>query len=264
MRSASCIILVFTYGERGLMKFRIKKVVLTAVLFSVLWGTAYGEEMRIWTSKKGDAIEARYVRQFAGGKVVLKTSDGRELKIPVSGLSSRDQDYLASLVPPKLKINVDVDTDTQKVNEYYDFTRKREIVKGLVDLEKTNREPCNKVFRIHFYIFAKQMGGSSYWLISYVEKKESFAGTSKNIVFRSDPVEVGSESSSYSSSRGFKYDGYLVVVEDEAGEMVLMESNRGIYESNWSKIKGAEKGAEFDRDFEKYAKKRTSSFSRNH
>lgn len=246
------------------MKIRIKKIAFTAVLFSLLLGTAYSEPMRTWTSKKGDTIEARYLRPFAGGKVVLKTSEGRELKIPVSELSARDQDYVASLVPVKLKINVDVDADSETTRESEYYVEKREVVKGVVDIEKTNREPSNKTFTIRCYVFAKNLSGRSFWLISYTEKKGSYKGTAKNIGFRIETAEVAYETSSWEDPSGFRYDGYLVVVEDDAGQTVTMDSNRGTYEKNWSKIKGSQKGHEFDRDFDRMSKKRSSSFSRNY
>lgn len=246
------------------MYIRIKKVAFTVVLCSVILGSACGEKMRTWTSKKGDTIEAMFVRTFAGGKVILKTSDGKDLKIPVSGLSVKDQEYVASLVPPKLKINADFDADSETARESEYYVEKLETVKGVVDIEKTNKEPCSKTFTIRAYVFAKKMGGKSYWLIGYTEKKDSFKGTAKNIGFRTAVAETAYETSSWEDPTGFRYDGYLVVVEDDAGETVAIDSNRGIYEKNWNKIKGAEKGHEFNRDFDRMSKKRRTSFGRNY
>ncbi len=238
----------------------MKRIVGCAVFLSILWVGVSHAEMRIWTSKKGDTIEATYVRIFAGGKVVLKTSDGRELKIPIDGLSAKDQDYLASLIPPQIKISVDVDTDidTEQSTDWY--VRKRETSKCKVTLKKANKEPCNRTFSAHVFVFALQERGDDRWLISLAKEKVSFAGSSDTVTIIAPSAEVQYESAEYQSARGFRYDGYLVVVLDEAEEVLAMDSNRNMYKKNWSKIKGAKKGVQFDRDFDQLSKKRSSSF----
>ena len=89
----------------------MKKEIICIIAALFVQGSVAEEEMRTWTSRKGDVIAAKYVRMFAGGKVVLRTSKGRDLKIPVTDLSKADQKYLAELVPPKLDISVDMDID---------------------------------------------------------------------------------------------------------------------------------------------------------
>lgn len=49
--------------------------------------------MRSWQSRKGEAIEARYVRRV-GGLVVLEKTGGGEVRIRPSDLSPKDRDYL--------------------------------------------------------------------------------------------------------------------------------------------------------------------------
>ncbi len=67
--------------------------------------------------------------------------------------------------------------------------------------------------------------------------------------------------SGYMDSLGFRYEGYLVVVVDDAGLVMAMKSNQGKYEKNWSKIKDANKGSQFDRDFDLTDEKRDSSWN---
>lgn len=239
------------------MKGRKGKLVACVVVFSVLWAGVCCAESRIWTSKKGDTIDAEYIKIF-GNKVILKTSDGKNLKVPVAGLCAADQSYLASVVPPVIEISVDVDLnrDSEYSSENYD--RKSEAVKCSVVLEKTNKEPCSRKFSVHIYVFAKKEKGDTRWLISHVKESASFE-SEKSVQFKTPSATVQYIKSLYSDSRGFRYEGYLVVVEDDAGQVVAMESNQGKYEKNWSKIKGASKGAQFDRDFDKTGEIRDTS-----
>jgi len=241
------------------MEVRIGKIVFGVVVFSVLWAGVSCAESRIWTSKKGDAIEAEYVKMFAG-KVVLKTNDGKMLKVPVDGLCAADREYLAATVPPKIEISVDVDVGRESEYSGYDYDRKSESIKCSAVLKKTNKEPCSRKFTAHIYVFARKERGDTRWLVSRVKESVSFADR-KVAQFTTPVARVQYTKSGYSGSHGFRYEGYLVVVVDDAGQIVAMKSNQGKYEKSWSKIKDASKGAQFDRSFDLMDEKRESSWS---
>ena len=126
------------------------------LLMGVLFAHA---EMRIWTSIKGDTIEAEYVQMFGGNKVVLKTSEGKILKIPVDGLCAKDGEYLASVVLPKIDIKVDVDKDRNKEFATSGYKRYRETIKCSVSLKKTSKMECSREFTAYLYVFAEQING---------------------------------------------------------------------------------------------------------
>jgi hypothetical protein len=235
----------------------VRKLFLAAVL---CWGLHAAAEMRTWTSGKGDTIEAEYVRMFPGGQVVLKSSNGRELKVPVSGLCEADQSYLAALVPPELEIKVDVDVDIDTEYSSDSYVRKRETSTCKVVVQKTNREPCSRTFTAHIYVFAEEERGDKRWLITQSTEKVSFTDNRDTLRFECPPAEVEFISAEYVDARGYRYDGYLVVITDESGEAIAMESNRDLFEKNWNKIKGAKENTEFDEDLNPMGKKRTSSF----
>jgi len=107
----------------------MKKRVLNIIMLSILWAGISCAEMRTWTSENGDTIEAEFKQMFGGNKVVLKTSKGKTLKIPIDGLCAKDRKYLASVVPPKIDIIVDVDKDRNKEFSTGDYKRYRETVK---------------------------------------------------------------------------------------------------------------------------------------
>jgi len=78
------------------------RCILTAVmgvLFSVLLHAApvNAQETRTWTDQSGKfSIQATMVRQ-QDDKVVLRKSDGNEVSVPISMLSSGDQDFLKTM-----------------------------------------------------------------------------------------------------------------------------------------------------------------------
>lgn len=238
----------------------MKRTVCGLLLLLAMTAFADKEAMRTWTSTKGDTVKAEFVRMFPGDKVLLKTEDGRDLKIPVSGLCEADRDYLASIVPPKLEIDVDVDVDDDIAYSSEWSQRKKQNTKGVITIKKKNREPCSRSFKVHIYLFAGQVRGDNLWVIACEEQKLAFSEKDKEVTFTCKGVETEYYDSDMSNAQGYRYASYLVVVVDESGEVVAMKSNRGELEKKWDKIKGAGQGAEFDRDFDRMAKKRTSSY----
>ena len=54
------------------------------------------EPLRTWTSTSGKSVEAAY-QGLRNGEVLLKTGDGRALKVPFASLSPKDRGYLEGL-----------------------------------------------------------------------------------------------------------------------------------------------------------------------
>lgn len=220
------------------------------VLLMVVCAGVSAAEMRTWTSKNGDTIEAEFDSMFAGTKVLLKTADGRVLKIPVDGLCAADLEYLAAVVPPKIDITVDVDKNRNSEFAVDGYKRNRETIKCTVFIKKKNKYPCSREFKTHFYVFAEKLNGDLYWLISCASHSLSFNDGENTFSFKSTPASVEWQDMTFADNRGFKYEGYIVVVEDDAGNVIAMESTRDLYENNWNKIRGAAKGAQFDHELD--------------
>ncbi len=229
-------------------------VTLVSVLFFVLSAQA---EMRIWSDKKGNTVEAEFVAVI-GTKVVLKKTDGSQIKVPMDGLCEADKEYLASTIPPKLKITVDLDKDRDTVDSYsstygtYNYERKEETTKCDVTIEKTSREPCNQQFVGKVYVLGKSEKSDQREVISYEEEKFSFE-YKDTVSFKTKPATVQYTRSNYAREGGTRYEGYFVVVENSEGKVVAMESSQGTYEKNVHKFKKAKKGTRFDGDFDIYA-----------
>ncbi|MEN8255965.1 MAG: SHD1 domain-containing protein [Verrucomicrobiota bacterium] len=228
----------------------MKKRVLNIIMLSILWAGVSGAEMRTWTSKTGDTIEAEFKSMFGSSKVVLKTSGGKTLKIPIDGLCAKDQEYLAAVVPPKIDIEVDVDKNQNNEFSATGYKRKRETIKCSAIVKKTSKAPCSRDFKAYLYVFAEQINGDIHWLISCADQSLSFKDDKKTFSFKSPPASVEWQDMTFADNRGFKYKGYIAVVEDSDGNVVAMESTRDLYEKNWGKIKGAPKGTKFDRQLD--------------
>lgn len=194
-------------------------------------------EMRTWTSVKGDTIEAEYVSMF-GGKVVLKTSEGRQLKIPLTGLCDADHEYLIGAIPPKLEITVDVDVDRDKQGNGYTYETTEETCSIGVTVKKINKEKTSRKFKARVYLIAEAKRGSKRQLIGYETHKFSF--THQNVATFSASGGTSS-AQGYSWNQGFEYEGYLVCIEDEGGMVVAMKSNKNHYKKWLHNLKRANK-----------------------
>ncbi|MDH3981495.1 MAG: SHD1 domain-containing protein [Kiritimatiellaceae bacterium] len=211
-------------------------------------------EMRVWTSVKGDTIEAEYVN-IIGTKVVLKSAAGKILKVPKNGLCRADLEYLAQAIPPKIEIDVDMDKDRDTLDSYsscygsYNYERKAETAKCSVTLTKKNREPSNRELVATIYVLVKSTRGSTRKVVSYATHKFSFKN-SKAAQFAAPAATVEYTKSDYVSNHGQKFEGYLVIVEDQDGNVVATETNQSKYENHVHKFKKAKKGTRFDSGFD--------------
>jgi len=227
---------------------------MKTLIIGILIALAIGEvaaraEMRMWTDKKGNSIEAEFVKIIAG-KVILKTPAGKQLKVPQSGLSSADQTYLANAVPPKIDIDVDIDRDRKKISESLGYTRTSEKIKGHVTLTKKNRDPCSRTFSAYLYIFDEGISDKEVRVLDKSKHKFSFEHQ-KKISFdgNQSKVEYTKYDSDYyhSTNLGKKYAGYLVVVEDDKGKIICVKGSRPLYENKASQIRKTTKGSLLDK-----------------
>lgn len=226
----------------------MKKLLTGILIVLIVGGTIAHAEMRMWTDKKGNSIEAEFVKLFSG-KVVLKTKAGKQVKVPQSGLSQKDIDYLKNVIPPKIDIEVDLDNNsTQTSSDGYGYSsRRKQKIKGSVTLIKKNREPSNRKFTAYLYVFAKELRDDEIWVLDTVKKDFSFENQ-KKIEFSGSQRSVNYTDYSDGADYGDKYEGYLVFIEDDNGKIICTKASRSLYESKISQIKKSKSNARFDDD----------------
>jgi len=225
----------------------MKKMVWCAVFLSILWAGVSHAEMRIWTSKKGSTIEAEFVT-MSGDKVTLKKLSGKVLKVPVSGLIEADREYLASTIPPKIKLSVDVDVDKSKPYESEWSVYTRQVMKCYAEIEQKNREACSQKLTAVVYVFVKSVTTDDIAVVIHEKKKFSFKEKKTfSINARSPPVDQ--YDAEYANKRGWTYEGYLIYVIGENGKIIASDANRDNFQKHLNRISKAEKYSILDDNF---------------
>lgn len=145
-----------------------------SLLVCVFIGVFAHAEVRTWTSVKGDTVDAEY-RGIIGDRVCLVTSDKRVLKVPLEGLSKKDQEYLAQTIPPRIKIEVDIDKDITDGDSSSLGTLevKYERIKCSISVKKISKEPCAQDFSAYIYLFAEKQ--KSDLLLVVADNKEELS-----------------------------------------------------------------------------------------
>ncbi|MCF7848636.1 MAG: hypothetical protein K9M45_07300, partial [Kiritimatiellales bacterium] len=205
------------------------------------------------SDKKGNSIEAEFVNIFSD-QVVLRKPDGNQIKVPKSGLSQKDIMYLEYAIPPDIDLEVNIDRDKKTISSYssdygdYDHATKTERIRGKATIVKKSRHPCKRDFTAYLYVFGKRMDTDDVMVIDRTEHGFSFENQ-KETEFSGDLVSVTYTKSSYSSSHGTEYEGYLLFVDDDDGKVVATKGSRELYEDNVDEVRDARINSRFDRDF---------------
>ncbi len=211
-------------------------------------------EMRVWTSIKGDTVEAEFINVFSG-KVVLRRVNGKELKIPMSGLCSADVKYLNESIPPTIDIEVDVDNDRKTISSYssdygdYDYSRKAQKIRCEVTLTKKSRQANSTPLKASIFVFSENAQTEELEVIETAEHEFTFEHQ-KSAVFSTGTASLtitkSSSSYGYGHNGGDEYEGYVVCVKTEKGHVVGVRGSRKFYEGHISKIMASTKGTRFD------------------
>ena len=206
-------------------------------------------EMRIWTSKKGDTVEAEYVKMY-GSKVVLKTADGKTLRVPADGLCDDDQEYLTTVtaVPPRILIVVDDDLERKKEGSGGSYEIEKQTITCNVTIKKTNAEPCLGNFKAWLFVIGEEKEGTKKKILGTKEQAFSFDRQDATMFSLTTSVEGAT---AYMWAEGFEYEGYLVCVQDESGDTMAVESNQNSYERHLVEILKSSQGSIYTEDFTK-------------
>ena len=193
-----------------------------AVMVEPSVADAEQSKMRAWTLKSGKSLEAELVLEM-GNKTILKTTQGKQIKIPTRELSAEDLDYLELASPPTLKISFLKDLDRFKfktiplMGEFPVFTK----FTGGVKIQKTNQKPYSRTLKVELFTIASEIDGKNYILMDRAEghfnlskeNGERFELWGKGFYLRDYIDGVGDR-------RGERFKGHMVVVTDERGEIV--------------------------------------------
>ena len=192
------------------------------------------DTMRTWSMRDGRTIEAEYVNTFAG-KVVLKNAKGKTYKIPPERLSDGDLIYSELACSPDLDINFLKNfTQVGFSGGFYDVAswERPPDSRGHygVQVKQTSPGAYNHELQVEIFVVGRQRSRPNARYILLDHQKTAFTPSAEEdrfYEFRS-PREVVLENYTikyYATDHGEKYSGYLVMVTDERGVMIAVESS---------------------------------------
>jgi hypothetical protein len=179
---------------------------------------------RLWTLANGKTVEAEYVN-IMGGKVVLKTTRGKIVKVPPTDFSEEDRLHVKLLNPPKLKLLFKKDTRQFTVLSNPDMNSPvpaaTEFAGGIVIEQDDRMNDYQRPLRLEFYVILDEFDGDNY--ILHDRQLADFTLTPENqrcfeLYGRKD---VMLRYEHYSGKvRGEKYKGYMILVFNERDEII--------------------------------------------
>lgn len=227
---------------------------LTFILITAVLGSALAE-LRVWTDLNGQTIEAEHVRTLSD-QVVLKQSDGTEIRVSLDTLSERDRKYAILQTPPRINISVSIDND--RTNTGYGNRRSIQVQEESISVKATFRKssssPYEAPLRAELYLIGSPEQKDGYVILDKRAEHFSFSTENKNQhVFESRDIklkqlEVGREI-------GIEYKGYLVAVRDKTGEVISLKCSKLTFEKNAVTIMAGKKGSMYDGEFKPFKKK---------
>jgi hypothetical protein len=212
----------------------LKLITTTIIIFTFFLSLAI--EARIWKDKKGNEIEAELMSMQAG-KVFLKKSNGKTLRISKKSLCKADQEFLETAIPPKVKIDFSKNQDRRSDNYYIYMT-------GKITIAKKSSATYSGRLKATLIMIGKYENRTPFTILDKVSKKFTFTD-SKTFTLEGNLFKM--HNSYYHD--GQKYMGYIALITDADGKLVDVKSNRKEFLKDYKKIIEFEKGAKFDRKF---------------
>jgi hypothetical protein len=178
------------------------------------------------------------------GQVSLRTKDKKIVHVSISDLSPDDQKYVLRSTPPD--IDVDVSEITDRHNEGFGGGRGGgfQIQYGTVQFRVTltKSRSYSKPITVELYIIGSQSAQERYGLLGKTIKNFSFDSENVNkFEFMSDDINMRQFEAG--GTLGAEYEGYLVVLVEENGNVFKVKGSRSMFEEHAETIRKQEKGA---------------------
>ena len=183
-------------------------------------------EIRIWTATTGSQISAEFIEE-TGGRVILRTENGRELKVPRSYLSPSDIKHLDSLNVPVLGIRPDVKIESI----FKSGVGVVQVVKYVIEVRKVSSPPYESPVNVVLYI----IGGigdeeGAYVVLQRTQERVTFSSAKRNPTITGPDLSLGSPE--LQKKYDIDYVGYLVIVSVPGGQIIAVESDAVMLKTN--------------------------------
>ena len=195
-------------------------------------GVSLSAETRMWTGPDGKQFEGTYDKSLIGD-VLIKDVKGKRHFLSINQLVKSDQDYIYSLVPPTVEIELEYETRQQPKTKwsrddddvtFYTFT---------ATLEKESRLPYRGRLSAELFVLADErsvLAKDHLVLMSYTKKNFTFPEQKvSQYQFSVPDVLFNAYRASWVQGsvveRGKDYLGYILVISDSTGQMVAFDTD---------------------------------------
>jgi hypothetical protein len=218
-------------------------------------------EFRIWTDAKGNFLEAE-LAGTDGKQIILQKRDGKKILLSPLALSEDDQKYLRGKIsdelfdpaiaaldlekPPRLEIDFKKVTDTK--NNINSGSYRDIEMYSAVTVKKKNREPYSGTMKAELYVIGHCQRDGRYVLLDKTKHEFSFDGKKRETSFQTSHITL--REYRYNSNYSTEYKGYLVVILDQEGEIMMCQSSSSKFEENYRRLAKLEKGSYFTKHYE--------------
>lgn len=235
----------------------LRFIALMASLFFIAHAVN-GAELRVWALQDGRTVEASFIA-VVGDSFALKTTKGRQVKIPVVQFSEEDRVFVELSRPPKLEIDFIRNLETVTFSEgfYGSYPRDPEQQGNFgLRVKQTSAGTYRHELKVEMYVVAQQIGvqDKKCCLIDRQEFRFTIPEVGKKEVqFMSErQVRLENWHFEYSDSRavdhGELYYGYLIVITDMRNQIVAVRTSKVWLEDSLENLRKLRIGNYFGKD----------------
>ena len=211
------------------------------------------KQEREWTTVSGQVFNAHLTSNM-GRYVILENAAKKREKLPIEKLSDDDRRFVELGSPPEFKINFSHVSDQfpLKLAPDDDGTRPLAIFDYTfgVKMSKYSTGEYNHKLTVEYFAIGGEVNGDNYVLLE--RKKDSFIPSKENQYaheFHGNPIrlmEYGNREGC--PIRGMDYNGYLIIVRDENGNLVQYETSNEFLFRNLTRLEALPIWAHFDKN----------------
>jgi hypothetical protein len=207
-------------------------------------------EGRIWALSGGEKYKAEFVLVM-GDKVVLKNSEGEQVKIQLARFSAEDRLFIELANPPHLEISFRRKSNQKYFSSRFTTTLLPEIQINTfgVRIKQRSAGAYKHELLVEFCAIGKERAGNRFILLDRYES--SFTLSTENQCSHEcwgRAVELDQYEIFYiTRPRGKKYDGHLIVVTDARGEQIAVQGSHDWLLENIENLKRVPIGAYMDK-----------------
>lgn len=203
-------------------------VMMAAVVVSGNESLPGAETFHAFTSTDGKTVMAKLVK-VAGQDVVILTDSGRSFTLPASRFSPEDQTYIKEWAVAQEKqyvpkLEAFFGTGKSDAKDGTDYDNRSQTLRPSLRIENRDGSFSVQNAKGVLFIFGKSAVDSS---LVRVLSKQTFpltVGPLQKAFWEGNPIKVGYDTN-YAAKFGFKYNGYLLVVENASGKIICVEGS---------------------------------------